>query len=69
VKRSGTGEGDRDAVEGATPDTVFEAAPSTMLRMVPLPRCAVEDQISSVTARTRTTPQTRVWSLDRNTSA
>jgi hypothetical protein len=28
----------REAVEGATPDTVFEAAPSTILRMVPLPR-------------------------------
>ena len=32
------GEGDREAVEGATPDTVPGSAPSTILRMVPLPR-------------------------------
>ena len=32
------GEGDREAVEGATPDTGLWFAPSTILRMVPLPR-------------------------------
>ena len=37
-KRSAAGEGDREAVEGATPDTGFGSAPSTILRMVPLPR-------------------------------
>jgi len=37
-KRSAAGEGDREAVEGATPDTVLAFAPSTILRMVPLPR-------------------------------
>ena len=39
-----TGEGDREAVEGATPDTVLASAPSTILRMVPLARFAGEDQ-------------------------
>ena len=34
------GEGDRAAVEGATPDTVRGSAPSTTLRAVPLPRFA-----------------------------
>jgi len=32
------GEGDREAVEGATPDAGLWSAPSTILRMVPLPR-------------------------------
>lgn len=36
--RSAAGEGDREAVEGATPDTGRDLAPSTLLRMVPLPR-------------------------------
>ncbi|MET4682378.1 hypothetical protein ABIE19_000287 [Brevundimonas faecalis] len=53
-----TGEGDRGAVEGAAPgaalkrlhtnpnpETVARSfAPSTMLRMVPLPRCAGEER-------------------------
>ena len=43
VERSVTGEGDREAVEGATPCTESAVAPSTMLRMVPLPRFAGED--------------------------
>jgi|GEM_PF-909977 len=34
------GEGDRGAVEAATPDTVRGSAPSTTLRAVPLPRSA-----------------------------
>ncbi len=34
------GEGDREAVEGATPDPVRSPAPSTTLRAVPLPRSA-----------------------------
>jgi hypothetical protein len=39
-----TGEGDRrKAVEGAGLDSVPVAAPSTMLRMVPLPGFARED--------------------------
>ena len=37
-KPGAAGEGDREAVEGATPDTVRGSAPSTILRMVPLPR-------------------------------
>jgi len=32
------GEGDREAVEGATPDTVLASAPPPTLRAVPLPR-------------------------------
>ncbi len=32
------GEGDREAVEGATSDTVLAYAPSTTHRAVPLPR-------------------------------
>ncbi len=32
------GEGDREAVEGATPHTGLWSAHSTILRMVPLPR-------------------------------
>ena len=43
-ERSGTGEGDREAVEGATPRAESGFAPSTMLRMVPLPRFAGEDR-------------------------
>ncbi len=35
------GEGDREAVEGATPTTCGSLAPSTTLRVVPLPRSAV----------------------------
>src|SRR4051794_21270144 len=35
--------GPPEAVEGASPRTAFGIAPSTMLRMVPLPRCAGED--------------------------
>ena len=37
-KRSAAEEGDREAVEGATLDTGLWSAPSTILRMVPLPR-------------------------------
>ena len=37
------GEGDREAVEGAS-HTHRRFRPSTMLRMVPLPRCAGEDR-------------------------
>jgi len=37
-KPGAAGEGDRKAVEGATPDTVRGSGPSTILRMVPLPR-------------------------------
>ncbi len=37
------GEGDRAAVEGATPDPARGPAPSTTLRAVPLPRWAGED--------------------------
>ena len=32
------GEGDQEVVEGTTPDTGLGSAPSTILRMVPLPR-------------------------------
>ncbi len=39
-----TGEGDRAAVEGATACTEPGHAPSTMLRMVPLPRFAREER-------------------------
>jgi hypothetical protein len=34
------GEGDREAVEGATPPPGGSLAPSTTLRVVPLPRSA-----------------------------
>ncbi len=37
-ERSAAGEGDREAVEGATPCAGLGSAPSTILRMVPLPR-------------------------------
>jgi hypothetical protein len=37
------GGGPPKAVEGAATHSVPVAAPSTMLRMVPLPRCAGED--------------------------
>ena len=38
------GEGDREAVEGASlTRQPLRFAPSTMLRMVPLPRCAGEN--------------------------
>ena len=37
-KRSAAGEGDHEVVEGATPHTSLGSAPSTILRMVPLPR-------------------------------
>ncbi len=37
------GEGDREAVEGATAGSALELAPSTTLRAVPLPRCAGEE--------------------------
>jgi hypothetical protein len=37
-KRSAAGEGDREAVEGATAHSASGVAPSTILRMVPLTR-------------------------------
>ncbi len=37
-ERRETGEGDCEAVEGATPCTGLGSAPSTILRMVPLRR-------------------------------
>ncbi len=37
-KRSAAGEGDHEVVEGATSHTGVTSAPSTILRMVPLPR-------------------------------
>ena len=42
------GEGDREAVEGATPTTCGSLAPSTTLRVVPLPLFE-EEEISPET--------------------
>ena len=39
------GEGDREAVEGASASSEPSPSPSTTLRVVPLPRIAGEDQI------------------------
>jgi hypothetical protein len=47
TSRSDGGGGPPKAVEGPTPRTVLGIAPSTMLRMVPLPRFPGEDHLGS----------------------
>ena len=54
--RSDGGGGPPKAVEGASPRTALGIAPSTMLRMVPLPRFAEEDRSVGTVPPSRLSP-------------